>query len=182
MPQIEEERDNYRSYFDYYYKNCARGKLFASQIYLIDGTLILTEKDLAILESIDEEQIFFFQGIVQDFVEEADVEDGEHTLMFEVVESMSQEYFTKGFFASSVLWYERKTVDISPMDTYELFEIDILYALVNKGIAFKAVEPLIPQLFQYYDTVLRPWTASHRFFRTSWDSSIYRFLVQKGRA
>ena len=178
LPDPLKSRFYYESYFDFFYKKCKSRELFACQIYLRNGTLLLIEKDLVKLSEVDERDILYFRGRFQSGVEKWDSED--YSPMFVHVESRSQKYFAKGCYTASSSGCGDHGADTSPMDTYELFGIITLYDLIEEGISYEIVKKLIPQLFQHYDAVLRPWIESHKKFLEDWEGSINNFIEHRG--
>ena len=100
--------------------------------------------------------------------------------MFVHVESQSQKYFVKGCFFATESGHGDLDVDTSPMDTYGFFGIKTVYDLVEEGISYEAVKNLIPQLYQHYDTGLKPWVKSHKRFFKDWERRINDFIECRG--
>ena len=181
LPESFKDKFYYKTYFDFFCKNSKRSELFACQVFLKDNTLKLIENDHKMLNEVDEEQILCFRGLFGSCTGTWDEDSGvqEYYSMFDEVESRSQKCFKEGTFSASSRGYSIHDADTSPLDTYDLFKIHTLYDLIEEGISYETVESLIPQLFQHYDKVLKPWAESHKEFLESWDGSINYFKKRR---
>jgi hypothetical protein len=181
LPESLKEKFYHKTYFDFFLKKVKTiDLLFACQIYLKDGDFMLIENDLDMLCKVDEEQIFYFNGVIQDYEDNWDTgDDFPKYLDFIEVDSRSQKYFTGGCYSTDITEFSTGA-DNNPMNTYRIFSIIALYDLIEEGISFETVETLIPKLYQHYDTVLKPYKESHRVFLEEWEHDINDFYVNQG--
>ena len=186
LPESLKAKFYYKTHFDFFCKNSKRSQLFACQIFLKDNTLKLIENDHEMLNEVDEEQILYFKGLFGhcDYLRDEDEDDVRGFLWYDEVDSLSQRYNSKDVFisfSSDHSGYTIYSANKSPLDTYDIFWIQTLYDLIKEGISYTTVESLIPQLFQHYDKVLKPWAESHKEFLENWDGSINRFKKSRGK-
>ena len=108
--------------FEFFRDKCKHTKYFYCQIVLNDYKLIIIDNDLQKLLSINEGNIFYFQGFWKDF---------------------RRNWFTK---TSSDYKVIRHTNICEPVG----YGIGIVHILFDKGIDVKIIEPFIPQLIESY--------------------------------
>ena len=125
--------------FKFFRRKCKHTEFFDCQIALKDYKLLFIENDLEKLLAVEENDVFYFTGGWKHYR----YNRGKKTNIKKFID-ISSDYRKEDEYYFYEYW-----------DSTEVFNIEILYALFDRGVDLKILESYIPQLFELYDALER---------------------------